>query len=779
MKKDINTGRATRNTIGGRWLCVLFLAVATIFATVTACGVKAKTTDPARVHADGGGIVRFFTDPNNCTVSAVSDRTEKKAVLMETTDGAEDPFVNFNYEGYVRSLGLEPVSADDYKYIVLKIRQEGCSDSQFELFFSAGNVAGAVGGHSRTASFDNSTGDWQYLIFDLSSEDFRGTVHSFRFDFMHFSAKAGEKVFFASMSFFRTAEEVSGFMKAERGPDPHLLSEERQKEADRLLSSVSLTAPDNTPVKAAQEDPTVTLWFDHTYSKTPAETTTPTGRNTYKMYLAKNEIEDCQFLLSSTSDRDGLTASVTPFRNQAGDELRTELYYGSYFENVQGKTIADPIPRLDGPFSLKAGTSRIFLIKLFTEADSAAGDYTATLTIKDAGGNEIRKAVVHAYVYDFALPEETTCKTQMDLSWWAIYVNHELYEGDDGVMYKKYYDLLLENRICAYTLPYSDEGQFADPRVREYVANPRVVAFNPIGWKVDPTAANVSAAYDYLKQNKEWLDKAYFYHVDEPLSMEALNQVNEEGALFAEHFPGYHYIVPIHYDMALDAEGKTDFFEYVSQYVNSWCPHTFFYNTYADFRRDPTLTFRCTAQIEKQLGTFPERMAKHQSEGDDVWWYVTRFPQSPEITVSIETQAVKYRILFWQQKLYDVDNFLYYLVNDWFPSTDAEGRSDFGWNSKHEQASGDTPYDIYGNGVLLYCGHAIGVEEPVGSLRMECIRDGIEDFEYLTIFEKLYGADALELVIKQITTSLGVYNADEELFTLVRTVLGKLIEAKS
>ncbi|MBR7063043.1 MAG: DUF4091 domain-containing protein, partial [Clostridia bacterium] len=167
-----------------------------------------------------------------------------------------------------------------------------------------------------------------------------------------------------------------------------------------------------------------------------------------------------------------------------------------------------------------------------------------------------------------------------------------------------------------------------------------------------------------------------------------------------------------------------------------------------------------------------------QKEGDEVWWYVTRYPQKPEITVSIETQALRLRILFWQQKLYGIDHFLYYLVNDWFPARDAEGNPDFGWNSKHETASGYTAYDIYGNGVLVYAGHYIGVEEPVGSLRLECIRDGIEDFEYLTLFGQKYGADKLELIIKQITTSLGRYTTDEELFTAVRIALGKLIEGK-
>ncbi|MBO5077669.1 MAG: DUF4091 domain-containing protein [Clostridia bacterium] len=768
--------RRSRSTTRILIAAVLTLVIA-MAAALTACR-GGKTTSPDKVHADGEQIVKYFTGPNGCKAYAGKDRKEGHTVVLETTDATEDPFIWFAYEEYVRSLGFEPVSGDDYKYIVLKLKQEKCTNSEFELFFAAGAVAGAQAGHSRVALFDNTESGWQYLIFDLSGEDFSGTVHGFRFDFMRTALQGGEKVHIASLTFLKDSADVADFMKAHSEPDPHLLTNKQQKEAEALLKTVALTGPDNTKLTAANEDSTLELWFDHTYTKTPAESTASTGRNTYKMYLAKNEIEDCQFLLASQTDREGLTARITDFANSKGETLRTELYYGSYFDDVQGKSIVDPIPRLDAPFSLKADRSQLFIIKLFTEESSTAGDYTAELTIIDAEGRELKKAKVYAYVYDFALPEATTCKTQMDLSWWAVYVNHELYEGDEGVMYRKYYDLLLENRVCAYTLPYSDGGAYEDPILQEYVANPRVVAFNPLGWKVDPTAENVKSAYNYLSQNPEWLNKAYFYHVDEPLSMEALNQVNSEGELFATYFPGYHYIVPMHYDMALDPESKTDFFEYVSEYVNSWCPHTFFYNTLDDFRRDPTLTYRVGSAIEKQLGTFPERMAKQQAEGDDVWWYVTRYPQSPEITISIETQAVRCRILFWQQKLYNVDNFLYYLVNDWYPSTDAKGNPDFGWNSKHEVATGATPYDIYGNGVLVYSGHYIGVEEPVGSLRLECIRDGIEDFEYLTLFEQLYGSEKLELIIKQITTSLGQYTTDEEVFTAVRCALGLLIENK-
>ncbi|MBQ3868013.1 MAG: DUF4091 domain-containing protein [Clostridia bacterium] len=771
---DEKSRSTRRKLIRAGILLILSLAAAMLLASCS----RGKTLSPDRVHADGAQIVRYFTDPNGCKAYAGKDRKEGNTVVLETVDASEDPFIWFGYEEYVRSLGFDPVSADDYKFIILKLRQEDCTGSEFELFFAAGAVSGAQPGHSRTAVFDNTSKGWQYLIFDLSGDDFHGTVHGFRFDFIRQALKGGEKVHIASMTFLKNSEDVAAFMAKHSEPDPHLLTKAQENEAKALLDTVKPDAVPNDKLTAEYEDPSLSLWFDHTYTKTPAESTVSTGLNSYKMYLAKNEIEDCQFLLASDVDRTGLTAELGGFTNTQGNKLRAELYYGWYFDDVQGQSIVDPTPRLEGPFDLAAGRSQLFLIKLYAGIDAVAGDYSAELRIIDADGRELKKAKVYAYVYDFALPEATTCKTQMDLSWYAVYVNHELYEGDDGVLYKKYYDLLLENRICAYTLPYSDRGAFADPRVQEYVANPRVVAFNPIGWKVDPTADNVSAAYRYLSQNPEWLKKAYFYVVDEPLTMEALDRVNYAGKLIADNFPGYHYIVPMHYDIVLSPDGSADSFEYVKQYVNAWCPHNYFFNTYADYLRDPLLTYRMSSLTEKALGTFPERMAREQKEGDEVWWYVTRYPQKPEITVSIETQALRLRILFWQQKLYGIDHFLYYLVNDWFPARDAEGNPDFGWNSKHETASGYTAYDIYGNGVLVYAGHYIGVEEPVGSLRLECIRDGIEDFEYLTLFEQLYGSEKLELIIKQITTSLGRYTTDEELFTAVRVALGKLIEGK-
>jgi hypothetical protein len=165
-------------------------------------------------------------------------------------------------------------------------------------------------------------------------------------------------------------------------------------------------------------------------------------------------------------------------------------------------------------------------------------------------------------------------------------------------------------------------------------------------------------------------------------------------------------------------------------------------------------------------------MYAEQEGGDELWWYVTRRPESPEITLLMETEAVRHRILFWQQKLYNVDSFLYYLVNDWY-----EIGENNGLNKKYEHTPGADGYDCYGNGVLLYCGQDFDVYGAVESIRMETVRDGIEDFEYLTMITEMYGKDVTDAIIHRLTTSLSNYNTDTDNFTDLRVALGNIIEA--
>ena len=525
-----------------------------------------------------------------------------------------------------------------------------------------------------------------------------------------------------------------------------------------------------TPSRAEYEEEELSLWFDHTYTRTAAEETKPNERVTYRMTLAKNEAEACQILLSSKIERKGLIAELTEFENVSGKVLRTEIFEGYYF-NVEGREIVDPLPPYAGTFNLSAGRSKTFFVKTYAAAEDEPGEYKALLRIKDGRGREIKRASLFAYVWNFVLPEKTSCKTLMDLSRHNIYSYHKCYEGDDGKLYAAYYDYLLENRICPYTLPYNmADGSYSDKRIEKYLDNPRVVAFLNLGWKTFLNADNLRRSFRNLSKNPQWLKKAYFYPVDEPTNVEDLEKIRFQAKLIKRYYSEeYKLLAPMHINVALDKDNGVDFFSYVEDSVTAWCAHTYFFNTYAEYLKNPELTYWMTKELEQSLGTFPKRMEREKADGDEVWWYVTHTPAYPEITLTMESPAVNYRIIFWQQKLYGVDNFLYYLTNDWHGNG-----ADYGWNPKYE--TWNDACISYGNGVLIYCGAFMNINGPVGSLRLECVRDGIEDFEYLSLLEQRYDKATMKGILNLLTTSLGCYKTDEEYFTHLRESLGVLAE---
>ena len=773
------------------------LSILLVTCMLVACGASvavvsaAKTPDNAAKLTFTDSVKTYVKSTNSTNVTLVEDDTESGCSLkFELRSPYTDPYVTFDYKGYVANLGIANTAPDakDVKYVIIRLRQEFCSNNMFELFyFTSGGVSGATAGYSAISSFDEGSEEWQYVVFRMEGlKGWSGTVKGFRIDWMLNGTNDGEIMYINEIIFAKDDAELNEYTKLSEGTgvDLHALTEEEQKLAEFLLNNAVETAPEvsNEKINAEHEDESLVMWFDHSYYKTPGETVTSNGKNTYQMRLAKNEIECAQMVLASKTDRQGLTVEVTDFTNGSA-KLTPTLYYGYYFDDVEGQSIVDPIPELMGPIDLTANRSQMFLIKIKTTKDTPAGQYTATLTVKDGEGKEIKKANVYAYVWDFTLPDASNCKTLSDLGWWGIYAAHpDLYSGDDGQAYKYYYDLLLENKINCYNMPYVGEAEYNEVKEEErniiisYLNDPRVQAFNPIGFSKAPSTENITKAYDFLSQNEKWLKKAYFYTVDEPMKKSDLDTVRSHAELIRSIWTtGYKLITPMHLNSIYDKEYKVDAFEYVKGYVNVWCPHTFFFNTYADKQENPLLTYRCSKKVEENLGTFVQRMAAEQEKGNEVWWYVTRYPHYPEITLSISDPAVDHRIFFWQQKLYNVDGFLYYSVSDWYGGGSSE--HDWGWNAKKEVSTDSyTPYTVYGNGVLIYHGGKVGrLHEAVESIRLEQVRDGIEDYDYLVLLDEKYGEGTSDLLIKQITTSLGNFKSDIDLFTTVRIALGNLV----
>ncbi len=544
-------------------------------------------------------------------------------------------------------------------------------------------------------------------------------------------------------------------------------------------AEISDPAKNYTHINAEYEDKGLSLWFDYSSEKKEQSDVSQTGMETFVVYMAKNEIEDAQFFLASDSGRSGLTADVTDFVDADGNVISAELFIEYYHDAAQHGNIPDAIPPLDayGAFDVAAGKSQGFIIKLKTTMETVAGDYSATLSVYDADGKQIKTAKVFAHVWDFALSDETATSVSMHLSLGLLSSAVDSDLSDDEV-YKNYYDYLLENRICATQLPYF----LTSTNATEYLDNPRVRSYqfsNKGGYTGGAlSAAEWRSAYSrqFRTDDGTRLDKGYYFSnvVDAatPADLEALKVKYDE---LTEMISGYYkngvnfistYINDI--DYTLPDGTVIDQIDYYDDFVNLWCSKTFAYTSEEELNTVAGAKVLQPLKWNSVYGTFVDRMAAQKAEGDKIWWFISWDVEEPYINYYMQTDGVAQRILFWQQFDFNVEGFLYNYANYWAGSCSDPYANNI-TNSSYP--------DAHGESILIYPGDVYGIDTPVGSLRVEAMRDGVEDYQMLYMLEELRGEGAGDKYIDLMTTGVVSYSTDDSEYYDARIKLGNAVEA--
>ena len=141
-----------------------------------------------------------------------------------------------------------------------------------------------------------------------------------------------------------------------------------------------------------------------------------------------------------------------------------------------------------------------------------------------------------------------------------------------------------------------------------------------------------------------------------------------------------------------------------------------------------------------------ENVARRRAEGDSIWLYIACDTQHPYPNVFIDYPLIDCRIFPWLAWKYHADCLAYWTATG-FGERNFQGDSPLEkwpnrpWVSANFVETWDgrqTPYN--GDGHLIYPGPD-GTALP--SVRLEALRDGMEDWEYLTLLEE--GAEALKL----------------------------------
>jgi len=88
----------------------------------------------------------------------------------------------------------------------------------------------------------------------------------------------------------------------------------------------------------------------------------------------------------------------------------------------------------------------------------------------------------------------------------------------------------------------------------------------------------------------------------------------------------------------------------------------------------------------------------------------------------------------------------------------------------------DLSDNIYGDGSMLYNGNQVGIDGPCGSVRIETVRDGLEDCEMFLLADKYLGRDWVLDKIKQVTSDLKTYTDLVKVFVKKREENGNALE---
>lgn len=157
-----------------------------------------------------------------------------------------------------------------------------------------------------------------------------------------------------------------------------------------------------------------------------------------------------------------------------------------------------------------------------------------------------------------------------------------------------------------------------------------------------------------------------------------------------------------------------------------------------------------------------------RAQGRQVWWYVCCWPHGREANLFLESLPIEARLLVGAMAVrMRVDGFLYYETAMWNSLRTVGSDPYTDWTAQSwEHYNGD--------GSLL---RADREGRPLPTIRLENLRDGLEDYAYAWCYRRLYGS--LPAVPAAVASSTAEYSCDGAALQAWRDALAEAIEAHS
>ena len=491
----------------------------------------------------------------------------------------------------------------------------------------------------------------------------------------------------------------------------------------------------------------------------------------------RNEYENAQIIITAKKDISSYSLTLGDLVSDGGDKLSKENFTVYNEKYIHVEVTKDPLaltgsgyyPDALLPFekaeeygenTVKAGSNQGIWISLKVPEDQKADIYKGVFTV-DADGEKYEVAV-QAEIYDYTLDEEVRSKSSFGLSWQQVAVG----EMDSSVeMQKAYYEFFLEYRLSPGGFPGMQNEIWITGE--DYSVFDKWIEQAAI-YAADPRCSNYHLPYqrDYGQVNEEGKSvQCVDLEVMRVLLEKMLDYSKEHNVnLFKK--AGTYFVFFDEYDV----NGTVSFANYTlkttaelyrataEEYAAKWGG----YDNLSPFLKEvlddlENLKNKCVGSLSEDLtekcvlvplvdhldsessrASYAEWARSWYGDGYETWTYTCLNPKAPNPTYHLEDELLSSRLLNWMMYDYDITGNLYWssvlnMYNDGYVS-DGILTDFYGEALRFANSNGD--------GFLMYIGREYGIFGPIGTVRLQSIRDGAEDYDLFYALEEFYKRNA-------------------------------------
>ena len=461
-------------------------------------------------------------------------------------------------------------------------------------------------------------------------------------------------------------------------------------------------------------------------------------------------LREVSWSLSPLVHEDGEQQKIQPRARVVGYiEMTAQTRYTPVGVNPSWR--ADPLLEIDRVAEVPADELLPLWIDVTVPAGAAAGRYEGSLTLRASGGERQVPIVLHVWPFD--LPEKPALRTALSNRYHPL----RLIYGEDRApqIQRKIENMMLQEYgldpggLYRHHLPEGSPPDWDVARLKE-LKDMGLTGIN-LGWVRLPrgkSLANIDAAMPDIDRQLDLIeqylptvdaagvrDLAYIYAFDE-LQSHRTGVANQLAAHINQRFPGIPVMMTMreaHFGTNQPRGGDIDI--YVPRF-----------NEYFDHF---------------------ETVERSRKMGNTVWWYTCVNPDHPYPNLFVDYPLIESRLIMGAMPAkYNPPGFLYYSTNRW---RNAEAIDVTGPRTEFRV---DSYIGTNADGILFYP----GPDGPLGSVRLENMRDGMEDLAYYKMLRELIPADRDDAQVpEEVAASLIEYTRDPRVLTAERRRLAEAI----